>query len=108
MRNLGEHAATVAGLLVGTDGTAMVEVEQDLQAHADDVVRLRVVHVGDEADAAGIVLVGGIIQALRLRHEWIAHRAVAAHGGIERRLRLRSGADAAHLARAETVVVPIE
>ena len=37
------------------------------QALLDDRVRLAVLHVGDEADAAGILLVGGIVEALRRR-----------------------------------------
>ena len=49
---------------IGADSAAMVEIEQDLQAHCDDFVRLGVVHIGDEADAAGVMLVARVIQAL--------------------------------------------
>ena len=69
MRNLHEHAAAVAELGVGADRAAMVEIDEDLQALLEDVVRLAVAHVGDEADAAGIVLPGGVVEALGARQE---------------------------------------
>ena len=77
MRDLHEHAAAVARLRVGAHRAAMVEVEQDLQAHLDDGVRLAVLHVGDEADAAGIVLVGGVVEPLGLRKARIPHHGRA-------------------------------
>ena len=64
MRNLQQHAAAVAGLGIGADRAAMVEIEQDLQAHLDQFMRLGVVHVGDEADAAGVMLVARVIKSL--------------------------------------------
>jgi threonine aldolase len=42
----------------------MVDVAQDVEALLDDGVALAVLHVGDEADAAGILLLGGIVEAL--------------------------------------------
>ena len=39
------------------------QVDQNLQPRADDLVALVAVDVDDEADAAGIVLLGGIVQA---------------------------------------------
>jgi len=45
----------------------MGEVFEDEQAVADDLVRLLALHMGDEADAAGIVLVARIVEALLLR-----------------------------------------
>ena len=65
VRNLGQYAAAVAERRVGADGAAMVEVDENLQALFEDRVRLAVLHVGDEADAAGIMLVGGVIETLR-------------------------------------------
>jgi hypothetical protein len=50
----------------------MVEIEQDAQSHVDDRMRFLVAHVGDEADAAGIVLLGGIVESLRRRKSGIA------------------------------------
>ena len=72
MRNLHEDATAVAELGIGADGAAMVEIEQDAQSHFDDRLRLFVAHIGDEADAAGIMLLGGIVEALRRRKSGIA------------------------------------
>lgn len=74
MRDLGEDAAAVAKLGIGTDRAAMVEIVQDLQALLDDRMGLAVLHVGDEADAAGVLLIGRIIETLALRHRRVAHR----------------------------------
>ena len=43
----------------------MRQVFEDEQAVLDDLVRLLALHVGDEADAAGIVLVARIVETLR-------------------------------------------
>ena len=43
----------------------MVEVLEDLQALLDDLVALLALDVGDEADAAGVVLVVRVVQTLR-------------------------------------------
>ncbi len=67
MRDLHQHARAVAGERVGADGAAVLEVLQDPQRVGDDLVRLAPLHVGDEADAAGVVLVRGVVEALRLR-----------------------------------------
>jgi hypothetical protein len=45
----------------------MREVDENLNPLQDDVVRFLALDVGDEAHAAGVVLVAGIVQALRLR-----------------------------------------
>jgi hypothetical protein len=42
----------------------MVEIDEDLQALRHDGVGFRALHIGDEADAAGVVLVAGIVQTL--------------------------------------------
>ena len=96
VRDLHENAATVAHLRVGADGAAMVEVLQDLEALGDDRVRLAVLHVGDEADAAGILLVGGIVEALRRRQRRVARRMAGRRGG-----RLASSRQIAHPALAQ-------
>ena len=64
VRDLRQHAAAVAELGVRAHRAAMVEVDQNLQALFEDVMRLAVLHVGDEADAAGIMLVGRIVERL--------------------------------------------
>jgi len=45
----------------------VVEIDKDLQAAADDVVRLLALDIGDEADAARIVLVARIVESLSFR-----------------------------------------
>ena len=80
VRNLDKNAAAVAKLRIGADGAAMIQIEQDLKAHLDDVVAGRVMQIGDEADAAGIMFLGGIVKALRLRRQGIA----TLHGDIFR------------------------
>ena len=77
VRNLRQHAAAVAERRVGADGAAMVEIDEDLQALLQDGVRLAAVHVGDDADAARIALVRGIVKTLRARRRRIG----AARGG---------------------------
>ena len=64
VRDLGQHAATVAERWIRAHRAAMVEIDQNLQALFENVVRLAVLHVGDKADAAGIVLLGRIVEAL--------------------------------------------
>ena len=65
VRDLGQHAAAVAERRVRAGGAAMIEIDQDLQPLLDDRMALAVVEIGDEADAAGIVLVGGVVEADR-------------------------------------------
>ena len=81
--------AAVARLRVGADRAAMLEVQQDLQALLDDVVRLAVVQVGDEADAAGIALVQRIEQAFRLGKVWVVN--LGHHGRISGRVDIGGG-----------------
>jgi hypothetical protein len=64
VRQLDHDAGAVAHQRVGTDGAAMFEVLQDQQTLLDDRVRLFTLDVGDEADAAGVMLVGFAIQAV--------------------------------------------
>ncbi len=71
VRNLNQTAGAVADQGIGADRAAMIQVEQDLQAAADDVVRLSALDVHDEADAASVVLVAGVVKSLSLRQ---AHR----------------------------------
>src|SRR5262249_14210546 len=61
---LNQHAAAVASLWIRPDRAAMVEIQQYLKAHINERVRLEIVHVRDEADAAGVVLVCGRIKSL--------------------------------------------
>ena len=63
--DLRQHAAAVAERRVGAGRAAMVEIDQDLQALLEDRVRGAALHVGDDADAAGIALVRRIVETLR-------------------------------------------
>ena len=73
MRDLGEDAAAVAELGIGADGAAMVEIAQDLQALLDQPVALAVLHVGDEADAARVLLVARVVEPPARRQGGITH-----------------------------------
>ena len=64
---LDQDAGAVAHQLVGAHRAAVVQVLQDLQALLDDGVALLALDVGHEADAAGVMLVGGRIQAVFLQ-----------------------------------------
>jgi hypothetical protein len=62
---LNQNARAVARLRVRADRAAMLEVFENPQAVLDDLVGFSVVDVRNEADAAGIVLVTGVIETLR-------------------------------------------
>ena len=64
--NLNEDAGAVAGLRVAARGAAMGEVDEHLEALADDLVALFAPDVRDKSNAAGIVLIPRMIEALRL------------------------------------------
>ena len=57
------EAAPIAGLAVGSDGTAVGEAGQRLDGGLDEPVAGLVVDVGDEAEAAAVLLVRGPVQA---------------------------------------------
>ena len=63
--NLDEDAGAVAGFGVAAGGAAMGEVDEDLEALADDLVALFAADVRDQSHAAGIVLIARMIEALR-------------------------------------------
>ena len=63
--------AAVARLGIGADGAAMLEVSQDSQALLENAMALVVADVGIEADAAGIVVAGGVVEPKGLgQAEW--------------------------------------
>ncbi len=66
---LNEQARAVAGQRVGSHRAAMGEVQQDADAVGDDGVALAVLDMGNEADAARIMLVARIVEALPHRHQ---------------------------------------
>src|SRR5262249_7040771 len=60
--HLHEDARAVAGARLAATRAAMQQVEQHLQPLLDDAVRLAPLDIDDEADAAGVVLVGRIVE----------------------------------------------
>ena len=80
MRDLQEYAGAVAGLGIGADGAAVLEVAQDAQAIGNDLVALDVMDIGDEADAAGIMLVARIIKSVCLRQAFREKMGQMCHG----------------------------
>jgi hypothetical protein len=64
---LEQDARPVAGVGLGAGGPPVVEVAQRPEAHAHDVVAAPALHVHHEGDAAGVVLEGGVVEALRPR-----------------------------------------
>ncbi len=67
VRDLDQHSGAVAGFRIASASAAVGQVDQDLNALDDNVVRLLALDVGDEADAARIMLVAGIVKTLRGR-----------------------------------------
>ena len=57
VRNLNQNAGAVARFRIAAAGAAMRQVDEDLDALFDDVVRLLAFDIGDKTHAAGIVLV---------------------------------------------------
>ena len=64
VRHLDEDAGAVARVGLAAARAAVLEIDQDAQRLAHDVVRAVSLHVDDEADAAGVVLGARIVQTL--------------------------------------------
>ena len=62
--DLDQAAGPVPHQRIGADGAPVIEVFQDFQALGDDVVRLSAFDIHDKADAAGVMLIAGVVQAL--------------------------------------------
>ena len=62
--NLNENTGAVAGFGIAAAGSAVGEVDEYLNAFGDDVVGFVAFDAGDETDAAGVVLVAGVVKAL--------------------------------------------
>ena len=77
MRDLQEDSGTVAGLGVGARGAAVLEVRERAERPPHRLVRRHAVEPRDERDAAGVVLVGRVVEAGRAgRLRWSVHAAV--------------------------------
>ncbi len=72
VRNLHKDAGTVAGARIGADCAAVFQVAQDGQRVLDDLVRGLALDVGDEADAAGVLVEPRIVEALHRRQAGVA------------------------------------
>ncbi len=59
VRDLNQDAGAVAHARVRAGRAAMLEIAENAQAVLDDLVRLAALDVGDEADAAGILVERG-------------------------------------------------
>src|SRR5207249_1877694 len=64
--NLDQATGAVSRQWVRTARAAVVEILEDQQSVADDLVRLRAFEVSNKADAAGVMLVGGVVEPLGL------------------------------------------
>ena len=73
--NLDQDARAIGGLGVCADRTTVGQVAQYGQSLFDDVVAFFALDMGDESDAAGVVFVGCVVQALGFRQIWMSHRA---------------------------------
>ena len=62
--NLDQDAGAVAHQRIGAHRAAMVEIDQKLQALADDLMGLGALDVGDKADAARVMLVARVVKTL--------------------------------------------
>ncbi len=78
--NLHQHAGAIAHQRIGADRAAMRQVFQHGETVGDDLVRLHTLHLGDEADAAGIVLVARIVKTLLFRQPVGAIMRGSVHG----------------------------
>ena len=76
VRNLNQDAGAVAGLRVAARRAAMGEVDENLEALADDLVAFFAADAGDKSHAAGIVLIARMIEALRVRNTETAIRCI--------------------------------
>ena len=86
VRNLHQHAGAVAHQRVGAHGAAMLEVFEDGEAALDDRVLRAVLEVDDEADATGIMLALGVVQAERSPDDWLCERQSPRRGVVPFRL----------------------
>ena len=97
MGNLHQNAASIPQLGVCADRAAMIEVEQNLQALLHDLMRLAVLDVGDEADAASVMAQRGVKQAAGGREGRVDN---AGHGCNSRKIRACQCRGFRNLARA--------
>ena len=79
---LNQDAGAVARVGFAAARAAVLEVDEHLEPALDDGVRSHALDVDDEPDAAGVVFVAGVIQALGLRRRQMnrmSHSCVLVH-----------------------------
>ena len=75
VRNLGEDAGAVPGVDLAAAGAAVVEIAQHLEGLLNDAVGRGPPDVCDKTDAAPVVLVLGVIEALGRGQEGVFHQS---------------------------------
>jgi hypothetical protein len=63
--DLNQDAGAIAGTGIAAAGAPVGQVDQNLDALEDNVVRPLALEIGNEANAAGIVLLARVVKALR-------------------------------------------
>jgi hypothetical protein len=80
---LDEDAGAIASFGIATRGATMGEVDEDLEAFANDFVALLTANAGHKSHAASIVLMLGAIESLGLRNATAAIRSFRSlHGNL--------------------------
>ena len=77
VRDLDQHAGAVPGVRVAAQGATVVEVGQHLQGIVEQPARSAAVHVDDETDPAGVVLIRRVVQTLRGRDAGETHDSIS-------------------------------
>jgi hypothetical protein len=77
---LGQDAGAVPRAGVGALGPAVLEIVQRLEGADDHLVRGGVVELGDHRDAARVVLVARVVQAVGLRRRGVRRHVVDGGG----------------------------
>ena len=83
VRDLNQHAGAVAGFRIAAASAAVGQVDQNLYALDNDVVRFLALDIGDEADTAGVAFLGRVIETLWLgqaaRRNGVIHKLSRCH-----------------------------
>ena len=103
VRHLDEDAGAVADVGLGVGGPAVVEVAEGGQAELDHPMRASPVQVGDEGDAAGIVLEARVVEALLGGQ----HQQLSIPGAVDRREQVQSSAVGRRWPAAGRTTLPI-
>ena len=88
MWDLDQDPAAVPGVLLAAAGATVHEVLQDREGLRDDGVRLPAVHIDDEPDTTGVVLVSRVVETLRgMSHPFRHHITLVRHQTVRMRPR---------------------